>query len=464
MERFTELAFANENICILLGFARLIISFCKEWRLPEIVDLLLRGAGQIITCRGSTREPKRKANLSDPGLVENGAVAVVGGNVFAVGSQHEVDRKIKKASLSTVIDVDGRVVLPGWVDPHTHAVFSGYRADEYEARIRGDSYLDIERRGGGIKRTVREVRAMDEDRLFEVSRRRLLRMLRQGTTTVEIKSGYGLDLESELKMLRVIARLGKETPLDVIPTFMGAHQKPSEHTSGEEYVRVVIDDMIPAVVEARLAEFIDVFCECGVFDLEETREILDAGRKAGLGMKVHADEITAMGGAELAAALHAVSAEHLIKISAEGIRKLARGRTIAVLLPCTSFGLGSRDYAPARELIEAGAAVALATDFNPGSAPSSSMQFAVSIACSQMGLTPAEAINAATLNAAFAIGKASLVGSLEVGKKADIVVYDVEDYREIPSRAGSNHAILVLKEGRAVWKEEDFMERSEVGY
>ena len=432
--------------------------------MPQTVDLLLHGAGQLVTCRGSREGAKRGKNLSDPGIVHDGAIAVSGRTIVSVGTRAEVEKDINGAGISRTIDAGGRAVLPGWVDPHTHAVFSRYRADEYEARIRGEGYLEIESRGGGIKRTVREVREMDEGRLFEVSRRRLMKMLEAGTTTIEIKSGYGLDLETELKMLRVIARLGRETPLDVAATFMGAHQRPPECRDTRSYIRVVVDEMIPAVSRERLAEFIDVFCEEGVFDVEETREILEAGRAAGFGLKVHADEITPMGGAELAARLGAISAEHLTKVSSAGIRELAESKTIAVLLPSTTFALGSRDFAPAREMIERGVAVALATDFNPGSSPSCSMPFAVAVACSQMRMTPAEAINAATINAAHSIGRGGETGSLEKGKKADFVVYDVEDYREIPSRAGADHAFTVVKNGAVVRERPAFERASEVGF
>jgi imidazolonepropionase len=448
----------------LLGLTKLFVSFCKEWRLPEVIDLLLRGAGQLLTCRRSNGEPKRGAALSDCGIETDAAVAIVDGKIFAVGTEGKVARAIGDTTVADVIDVGGRAVLPAWVDPHTHAVFSRYRPDEYEARIRGESYLEIARRGGGIVRTVREVRQMDEDQLFEVSRRRILKMLEQGTTTIEIKSGYGLDTDNEIKMLRVIARLGRETPLDVVPTFLGAHSIPPEYDSSAGYIDMVIAEMIPAVVEGNLAEFIDVFCESGVFDLEETKLIFEEGRRRGLGLKVHADEITSLGGTELAVEMGAVSAEHLIKVSDKGIEMLSGSRTIAVLLPGTTFGLGLRSYAPARTLIDSGAAVSLATDFNPGSAPSSSMQLTVALACSQMGMTPAEAINAATINAAFALRRERSVGSLEVGKKADMVVYDIEDYREIPSRAGRNQAMIVLKEGRVVWESQGVAARSEVGF
>jgi len=367
------------------------------------------------------------------------------------------------AEPGTVIDAGGRVVMPGWVDPHTHAVFAGYRADEYEARIRGDSYLEIDKRGGGIKRSVREVRETDEERLFEKSRRRLRRMLEQGVTTIEIKSGYGLDLESEMKQLRVIARLADETPLDVVATFMGAHHKPPGGEEDEKYVDQLVDGMMPAVAKSGLAKYIDVFCEKGVFDVEETRRILEAGKRNGFGLKVHSDEIYALGGTELAVEMGAVSVEHLTKVTPSGIEALAGSDTIAVLLPSTSFGLASRNYAPAREMIDSGVAVALSTDFNPGSAPSLSMPLAVSIACSQMNMLPAEAIVASTFNAACAIGMDGEVGSLEKGKKADFVIYDVEDFREIPSRAGENHAAVVVKNGEVVWELNGYRERSEVG-
>jgi imidazolonepropionase len=447
----------------LLGLYRLVVSFCKERRLPEVVDLLLLGAGQLLTCRESGEGQKRGDALSDVGVVTNGAVAVSKDRIFAAGTRDQVEKKIGSAAVALVIDAEGRVVLPGWVDPHTHAVFTDYRSDEFEARICGDSYLDIERRGGGIKRTVEGIRRAGEEKLFELSRRRLARMLENGVTTVEIKSGYGLDLINEMKMLRVISRLGEETHLDVVSTFMGAHQKPPEHAKGDSYVHLLIDEMIPAVADAGLADFIDVFCEEGVFSIEEARKILEAGGKAGFGLKIHADEITSLGGAELAVEMGAVSAEHLIKVSRDGVRKLGQSNTVAVLLPCTSLGLASSTFAPARELISAGAIVALATDYNPGSAPSGSMPLAVALACSQMRLKPAEAINAATINAAHAVGRGHEVGSIEEGKKADVVVYDAEDYREIPARAGMNLVAMVVKAGMRVWENEGFRERSEVG-
>ena len=431
--------------------------------MPEFIDLLLLGAGQIVTCSGFGDGPWRGGSLSEPGVIRDGAIAVTGGKIFAIGTKGDVEKKIGGAKILKTIEADGRVMMPGWVDPHTHAVFAGYRADEYEARIRGDSYLEIEKKGGGIKRSVKGVREMDEQRLFELARRRLGRMLEQGVTTIEIKSGYGLDIENEIKQLRVIERLGKETSQDVVATFLGAHQVPPEYSDPDDYVDFIIKEMIPAVAETGLAKFIDVFCEKGVFDVGQTRRILEAGTDYGFGLKVHSDEIYALGGTELAVEMGAVSVEHLTRITSSGIKSLAGSDTIGVLLPGTSFGLASTNFAPARDLIEAGAAIALSTDFNPGSAPSSSMPLSVSIACSQMGLVPGEAIVAATRNAAFAIGMGSEVGSLEVGKKADIVIYDNEDYREIPSRAGLNHAVVVVKEGNVVSEVRDFRARSEVG-
>ena len=427
--------------------------------MAETVDLLLLGAGQLITCRAE--KPLRGEDLSDPGIIEGGALAVRDGRIIAIGTTGELEQRFRDSDLSEVIDVEGRVVMPGWVDPHTHAVFPGYRADEYEARIRGDSYLEIEKGGGGIKRTVRDLRSTGEDRLFELSRRRILKMMKSGVTSLEIKSGYGLDLENEMKMLRVISRLADQLPLDIVPTFMGAHQKPEENP--DDYVKLLVEDMIPKVAESGLADYIDVFCEKGVFGLEETREILDAGKKNGFGLKAHTDEIFAIGGTELAVEMGAVSVEHLTRITPEGIRALSGSETIGILLPGTSFGLASSHFAPARELVDAGAAIAIATDFNPGSNPSSSMPLAVSIACSQMGLVPAEAINAATVNAAWSIGLGGQTGSLMEGRKSDMVVYDIEDYREIPARAGLDHSVMVIKEGSLVWEREGFRRESEVG-
>ena len=427
--------------------------------MADTVDLLLLGAGQLITCRAE--KPLRGEKLSDPGLIPGGALAVKDGRIIATGTTGELERIYRDSTVSEIIDVEGRVVMPGWVDPHTHAVFPGYRADEYEARISGDSYLEIEKRGGGIKRTVKDLREIDEDRLYELSRRRLLKIMRSGVTALEIKSGYGLNLENELKMLRVIARLSRELPLDIVPTFMGAHQKPAENPDG--YVKLVVEEMIPEVAESGLAEYIDVFCEKGVFDLEETRRVLKAGKEHGFGLKAHTDEIYSIGGTELAVELGAVSVEHLTRITPEGIKALAGSETIGIMLPGTSFGLASRHFAPARKLVEAGAAIALATDFNPGSNPSSSMPLAVSIACSQMGLLPAEAINAATVNAAWAIGLGEETGSLMKGKKGDFVVYDIEDYREIPARAGLDHSVMVVKEGCMLWERKGFRRESEVG-
>lgn len=430
----------------------------------ETIDLLLLGAGQLVTCEDGSRGPRRGERLSDPGIIRDGAIAVSGGRIVAIGETDKIKSAFKDVPAGKVMDVAGRVVLPGWVDPHTHSVFPGYRADEYEARIRGDSSLEIEKRGGGIKRTVKALRGMGEEVLFEVSRRRLSKMMRTGVTTVEIKSGYGLDTENELKMLRVISRLASSLPMDIVPTFMGAHQKPEEFDSNEEYLDVVVEEMIPQVALKGLADFVDVFCEKGVFGVDESRRVLEAGQSSGMGAKIHADEIYSIGGTELAVEIGAVSVEHLTKITRSGIEALASSDTIGILLPGTSLGLASKEYAPARELVEAGAAIALATDFNPGSAPSSSMTLAVSLACSQMGLLPSEAINAATINAAFSIGMGEETGSLKEGKKADFVVYDIEDYREIPSRAGIDHAVRVVKEGEVVWVKEDYNEVSEVGF
>jgi len=431
--------------------------------LPEVIDLLLLGAGQMVTCSCPEGVAKRGKKLDDPVLVNDGAVAITGGKILYSGTREAVLSACESLAISETIDVGGRVILPGWVDPHTHAVFSSYRSGEFEDRIRGTSYLEIEKRGGGIMRTVREVREIGEDELFKLSMIRARKLLELGTTTIEIKSGYGLNDKDELKMLRVIRRVAEEGGLDVVATFLGAHQKPPEFESSREYIEFIISEVMPVVSRDSLAEFVDVFCEEGVFSVEESRRLLEAGRDMGFGLKIHADEINSIGGTRLAVELDAISADHLTKVSDDDIDALSSSDTIAVLLPATTFGLASSSFAPARKLVDRGAAIALATDYNPGSSPTNSMQFVVSIACSQMHLTPAEAINAATINSAFAIGMADVVGSIEPGKKADLVVYDIGDYREIPSRPGVNHACIVIKDGKKVWEREGYGETSEVG-
>lgn len=363
-------------------------------------------------------------------LVREGRIAAVG-----TGSPPRFE--------GPVLHCEGRCVTPGLVDPHTHAVFAGNRVQEFLARARGERYT-----GGGILTTVRATRAASEEELVQLAAPRLGRMLAQGVTTVEVKSGYGLTLADELKMLRAVRRLAEALPLTLVPTFMGAHAFPPE-VPREEYVRLLVEEMLPAVAAEGLARFCDVFCDRGFYTVEEARRILEAARRLGLGLKVHADELAPVGAAELAAELRATSAEHLLHVSPEGIRALAEAGTVAVLLPGTAFLL-EEPYPPARPLIEAGVPVALGTDFNPGSCPLASLPFAMSLAILKLKMSPEEVLTAATLNAAAALGLAQEVGSLEAGKKADLVVWDAATFAEIPYWMGQNLAWAVVKEGRVV--------------
>jgi imidazolonepropionase len=350
-----------------------------------------------------------------------------------------------------VIDATGQVVLPGFVDSHTHLIFAGSRADEFEQRLQGLTYQEIAELGGGINATVRRVRAASKEELKSLSRPRLRRLLQHGVTTVEVKSGYGLTTEDEIKCLEAVAELNAEGPLELVPTFLGAHAVPPEYRSDRDgYLRLLLDDMLPEVARGGLAEFCDVFCEKSVFSIEESRRILARARDLGFGLKLHADELTPLGGAELAAGMQAVSADHLLCVTDAGIDALAASGTVATLLPGTAFFLGF-PYAPARRLIERGVAVALASDCNPGTCPTENLPLVGAMACTQMKMLPAEAVNALTLNAAAALGRADRLGSLEPGKQADLVVCDVPDYRHLFYHFGINHVRRVIKRGRVVF-------------
>jgi len=350
-----------------------------------------------------------------------------------------------------IIDASGKIVLPGLIDSHTHLVFAGTRVDEFEQRLRGMTYQEIAAQGGGIQATVQRVRQASRDELKALARRRLDAMLRLGVTTVEVKSGYGLTLADEIKCLEVVAELNAEGPLELAPTFLGAHTVPAEFRGDRAgYLRLLVDEMLPAIARGRLAEFCDVFCETGVFTLAESEQVLTAARRLGFGLKMHADELTPLGGAELAARLGAVSADHLCRISAAGIEALARSGTVATLLPGTAFFLGL-EYAPARELLAAGVPVALASDCNPGTCPTENLPLVGTMACTQMQMLPAEVVTALTLNAAAALGRADRLGSIEAGKQADLVICDVADYRQLLYHFGVNHVWRVIKRGRVVY-------------
>ncbi len=399
------------------------------------MDFVIRGIGELVTPLG--QGARRGPAQGEISLLRNAYVLVRDGRIVEVG------RGRGPRSAGPTLDAESRLVTPGLVDPHTHAVFAGNRVQEFLARARGEKYT-----GGGILTTVRATRAASEEELVQLAKPRLLRMLGQGVTTVEIKSGYGLTLEDELKILRVIRRLGEELPITVVPTFMGAHAFPPE-VPRDHYVQLLVEEMLPKVAEERLARFCDVFCDRGFYTVEEARRILASARDLGLGLKIHADELAYVGGAELAGELSAASAEHLLHASEEGIKALARAGTVAVLLPGTAFLL-DEPYPLARKLIEAGVPVALGTDFNPGSCPLASLPFVMSLAVLKLRMSPEEVLTAVTLNAAAALGLAHELGSVEVGKRADLVVWDAGTFAEIPYWMGQNLAWAVVKDGRLV--------------
>ncbi len=418
--------------------------------MSDVPSLYLKEASQLVTV-ATGGAPRAGGAMGELGIIPGGSVAVSGGRITGIGSEGELRERCTVGPRTKVLDCRGKVVLPGLVDSHTHPVFVGFRLEEYEMRSRGASYQEIARAGGGIASSVREVRAASEEELARCILPRLDRFLLHGASTIEAKSGYGLSLKDELKSLRVIKRLGRLHPIDVVPTFLGAHAFPPEYTGDHRaYMDVLISEMIPKIAEEGLAEYCDVFVEEGYFSVDEGKDILRAATAAGLKGRVHADELSAMGAAELAAQSGAVSADHLVYVSDEGIRSMARGGVIAVLLPGTTFFLGSRRYAPARRLIDGGVPVALATDFNPGSSTTLNLQQIMTIAVTHMGMTAVEALSATTINAACAVGMDSLVGSIEVGKLADLAIFDVEDYREIPYIFGENHCEAVIKRGRVV--------------
>jgi len=396
--------------------------------------------------------------MADLGIVVNGTLLVEGGRIVAVGPQRQVERMWKKLppkerKATREIDAGGRVALPGFVDSHTHLIHAASRANEYEMRIAGASYEQIAAAGGGIASSVAKMRVAKPIDLKKRALTNLQLMAGHGTTTIEAKSGYGLNLQSELRTLRLHQELGKGQPLEIVSTFLGAHVPPPEyHSKPGEYVELLIHKMIPLVASEGLAEYCDVFCDVGAFSLEQSRRILTAARACGMKLRVHAEQLTRTGSAQLAVQLHAASCDHLEQINADEIRALASSDTVATLLPGCCFHLGLLHYAPARGLVDAGAIVALATDFNPGTSPTLSMSMVLSLACTQMRLTPAEAIAAATINAAYSLGRAHRIGSLEVGKQADIAIFDLDDYREIPYYFGVNHCWRTIKRGKTIWK------------
>jgi imidazolonepropionase len=405
-------------------------------------------ASQLVTLAGPKR-PRVGAELCDLAIISDGGMLVRNGVIVVTGSSEEIQRQM--SGDAEVVDATGRVVLPGFVDAHAHPVFAGDRVDEFEMRTQGATYEQIAESGGGIRSTVRKTRAASEEELLAQAKKRAAWFLKGGTTTVEAKSGYGLTMDDELKMLRVIRRLNEETPIEFVPTFLGAHAIPDEFQKAPgQYVALVIHKMLPRVVEEQLAESCDVFCERGYFDIAEAEKILRAAQEQGLRLRMHVDQLTNSGGAFLAARLRAATADHLEQVNAAEISALAEAGVQPVLLPGSVYSLGKTRYPPAREMIEAGLAVVLATDFNPGSSPTPSMPMIMSLAATQMKMTPAECLTAATINAACSLNRGDKIGSLEPGKLANFALYDCADYREIAYYFGVSQTHSVYVRGEQV--------------
>jgi imidazolonepropionase len=413
--------------------------------------LVLKNISQVVTLKGGPNARTGKA-MSELGIIENGAIMIRADRIVWVGPTRRLPVREPHEEIEIIDALGlGLIALPGFVDAHTHPIFGGTRAGEYDLRCAGKSYQEIASVGGGIVASVRQLRAATVDQLVERAERSFRLFLSHGTTTIEAKTGYGLSADDEWKSLRALGLARSRSRLEVIPTFLGAHAIPEEYRqSRPEYVRQLTEEMIPKVAREDLAEFCDVFCDSDYFTVEESRAILQAAKAAGLGLRIHADQLSHSGGAQLAAELGAVSADHLECIDDSDIEALKRAGTVATLLPATVFNLGLTQYPPARKLIAAGVPVALATNFNPGSCFNLNMQLVLTIACSQMKMTPAEAITAATINGACSLGISAKVGTLEEGRQADIVLMDVGDYRELPYFFGVNHCVVVIKKGNVI--------------
>jgi imidazolonepropionase len=416
-------------------------------------SLLITNCAELLTLKGAA--PRRERALGEPGIVRDGAILIRDGLIAAVGPRKRIE-KLPETKQAQTIDVNGCVVLPGFVDSHTHLVFAASRAEEYEQRIGGATYEQIARKGGGILSSVHKLRSASPDALHKSATAALKAFAAHGTTTVEAKSGYGLDARSEIKTLEVLRALKKDQALEIVPTFLGAHVVPLEfrkkRDGADGYVEFLAQKLIPQVAREGLAEFCDVYCDRGAFTVAQARRVLKAARACGMTPRIHAEQLARMGAVRLAVELHAASADHLEQINAGDMRALAKSDVVATLLPGCCFHLGLRKYPPARELIDAGAIVALATDYNPGTSPTLNMQMILSLACTQLRMSPAEAIAATTINSAYSLRRHKHIGSIEVGKYADLAVFDVADYREIPYYFGVNHCWLTLKRGAVVYE------------
>jgi imidazolonepropionase len=408
-------------------------------------SLAVLHASQLITMIGPKR-PRVRTELPELGIIRDGGMLIRDGKIERVGPSEEIEKIVGDAE---IVDAGGRVVMPGFVDAHTHLVFAGNRLDDFERRARGETYEQIAKAGGGIWSTVENTRAASEADLLTQAKEHANWFLRCGTTTVEAKSGYGLTVEDELKILRVLRQLKKEAPLEIVPTFLGAHAVPRE-LSPDEYLGIVITEMLPLVTAEKLAEFCDVFCDHGYFDIDQSRKILSAAEKLGLKLRGHVDQLTNSGGAKLMAEMGATTADHLEETDEQGIAALKKANVQPVLLPSSVYALGSSRYPRAREMIDAGLAIVLATDFNPGSSPTPSMPMVLSLACTQMKMSPAEVIAASTVNAAYSVNRGDKIGSLEAGKLANFVIFDCEDYRELAYWFGISQTHAVYVRGKCV--------------
>jgi imidazolonepropionase len=412
--------------------------------------LFFRHAEQILTLAGAPA-PRRGKDLDELGIVRRGSVLIAHGRILQVGTTGELDAEARRLK-ARVINCRGRVVMPGFVDSHTHLVFAGSRVEDYELRLRGKTYEEIAAAGGGIRLSARLLREASISKLVAKAGHFLDQFATHGTTTVEVKSGYGLDFTNEMKMLKVVRRL-RHSAIELVPTLLAAHVLPPEYAGrASAYLDLLIKKLIPGVANRKLAEYVDCFCDRGAFSVAQCRRVFEAGLRHGLVPRVHAEQLTHTGASRLAVQLGAASADHLDCVRAADIRALARSNVVATLLPGANFHLGLQCFVPARRMIEAGAIIALATDFNPGTSPTPNMQMILSIACAALRLTPAEAVSAATLNGAYALRRAHRLGSLEPGKQADLVVMDLDDYREIPYYFGVNHCVMTIKRGRIIYE------------
>ncbi len=422
-------------------------------KLVDVPDLIILNASELITLKGYSESPKSGSNLRELDIIENGAIAVTDDKISFVGTTKELLSSIDIGKNTEIINAKGNVVLPGFVDPHTHLIFDGSRENDFIMKLEGMSYLEILNQGGGILNTVSHTRAASIDKLVQNGITIVDNLLIHGVTTVEAKSGYGLNTETELKMLEAIERIDKIHPIDIVATFLGAHAVPPEYKGNTEgYVELILEDMLPKVAKQGIAKFCDVFCEEGVFSIEQSKRILTKAREYGLIPKIHADEIVSLGGAGLAAELHAISADHLLRSTEEDLIKMRDAGVIAVLLPGTPFTLMESEYANARRMIELGLPIAIASDLNPNCF-TESIHFIIDLACYNMKMTPAEVISATTINAAHAIGLNKSIGSLEVGKQADVQILNIPNYKYLSYKVGTNLTRLVIKKGKIVVKD-----------